>query len=161
MLKKVIHELEPIYNENTKVLILGSLPSQKSRELHFYYAHPKNRFWSTLEQVFNTKITDKKAFLLSNYIGLWDVIGECKINGSSDASIKNVIPNDIEKIIKNSQVKVIFTTGKTAHKYYQKYFGNKIAITEINLPSTSPANCKVSNQELLKSYAIIKEYLQE
>ncbi len=159
MLKKVIHELEPIYDENSKVLILGSMPSEKSRSVGFYYAHPQNRFWSTLESVFDTKIENKVEFLKKNHIALWDVLASCSINGSSDASIKNVVPNDLERIIRESKIKAIFTTGKTAHKYYIKYFENKIKIPVINLPSTSPANCRVKKEELIEEYSKIREYL--
>ncbi len=159
--KIVNHELKPIYDENSQVLILGTLPSVKSRELQFYYAHPKNRFWGVLEEVFQEKIEDKEEFLHTHHIALWDVIQKCEISASSDASIKNVIPNDLEKIISKSPIKVIFTTGKTAHKYYQKYFGQKITLPEINLPSSSPANCKVPREELIRAYQQIKEQLEE
>lgn len=158
--KKVTHELEPIYNEKSEVLILGSIPSIKSREVKFYYGHPKNRFWQVLENIFEAKIEDKKTFLLDNHIAIWDVLKECTITGSSDSSIKEPIPNDLENIIKSSNIKAIFTTGKSAHKYYQKFFGNKITIPEINLPSTSPANATLKIEDLTKSYKIIKEILK-
>ena len=115
------HPLKPIYNQNSKVLILGTMPSVKSRELNSYYAHPQNRFWKILEKMFNEKINDKEQFLLKNKIALWDVVASCDINGSSDSSIKNVIPNNISKIIKESNINMIFTTGKTAFKLYNKY----------------------------------------
>ena len=156
---KVTHDLEPVFFKSSKVLILGTMPSVKSREAKFYYAHPQNRFWKTLENVFEVKILDKVKFLKDYNIALWDVLKECEINGSSDSSIKNEVPNDLEKIIKKSQIKVIFTTGKTAHKYYLKYFKDSLKLKVINLPSTSPANCKINNNELIKSYSIIKEYL--
>ena len=156
---KVTHDLEPVFFKSSKVLILGTMPSVKSREAKFYYAHPQNRFWITLENVFEVKILDKVKFLKDYNIALWDVLKECEINGSSDSSIKNEVPNDLEKIIKKSQIKVIFTTGKTAHKYYLKYFKDSLKLKVINLPSTSPANCKINNNELIKSYSIIKEYL--
>ncbi len=156
---KVTHDLEPVFFKSSKVLILGTMPSVKSREAKFYYAHPQNRFWKTLENVFEVKILDKVKFLKDYNIALWDVLKECEINGSSDNSIKNEVPNDLEKIIKKSQIKVIFTTGKTAHKYYLKYFKDSLKLKVINLPSTSPANCKINNNELIKSYSIIKEYL--
>lgn len=155
----VKHELKPIYDEFSKILILGTMPSVKSRSVGFYYAHPKNRFWKVLEILFDTEIIEKETFLKENHIALWDVLKSCKINGSSDASIKEVVPNDIEKIIKNSSIKAIFTTGKIAHKYYQKFFKDKINIPEFNLPSTSPANCAIKMDELVKEYKKIKEYL--
>ncbi len=154
----VEHTLQPIYNKNSKVLILGTMPSVKSRELGFYYAHPKNRFWSTLEVVFKEKILNKKEFLLKNGLALWDVLSSCSIDGSSDASIQNAKPNDIKKIIENSNIKVIFTTGKTAYKYYLKFFKETIHLPVFCLPSTSPANCKVKTDELIQEYKVIKSY---
>lgn len=156
---KVKHELKPIYNENSKILILGTMPSVKSREVGFYYAHPQNRFWWVLEQIFEEKIEDKIAFLLNNRIALWDVLAICTITGSSDASIKNAKPNNLQKIVKESKIEVIFTTGKTAYQFYLKFFKDKIDLPVFCLPSTSPANCKVKNEELIKEYSIIKKYL--
>ncbi len=156
---KVKHNLDPIYDTNSEILILGSMPSEKSREQGFYYAHPQNRFWPTLERVFNEKIDDKKRFLLDKHIALWDILKVCDINKSSDSSIKKEKPNNIKKIIKESNIKVIFTTGKTAYKYYQKYFKDKIHLDVICLNSTSPANCQIKDVELIEEYKIIKKYL--
>lgn len=158
--KKVFHELPPIYNECSKILILGSMPSVKSREVKFYYGHPKNRFWNILEVVFDQKITNKEKFLLDNNIALWDVLESCEINGSSDSSIKNERPNNIPELLKNTQIKVIFTTGKIAHKYYVKYFKNKINLPVINLSSTSPANCAKHTEELIEEYKVIKKHIE-
>ncbi|MCI8575880.1 MAG: DNA-deoxyinosine glycosylase [Bacilli bacterium] len=151
----------PIYDENSKILILGSMPSKKSREAKFYYAHPQNRFWKVLETVLNDKINNKKEFILKHHIALWDVIYSCDITASSDASIKNVIPNDITTILESSSIKAIFTNGKTAEKYYQKYLYPKTHLKSICLPSTSPANCRLSSNQLEKEWAIIKEYLKD
>ena len=159
MVTKVNHEFEPIYDKFSQILILGSIPSKKSREVKFYYGHPKNRFWLVLENIFEEKIIDKKLFLKNHHIALWDVLASCEIEGSSDSSIKNEKVNDISKILKNTSIKVIFTTGKVAHKYYQKYFKNIIKIPEINLPSTSPANCAYSLEKLILEYKIILDYL--
>lgn len=161
---KVKHTLKPIYDENSKVLILESLPSVKSREIGFYYGHPKNRFWSTLEKVFEEKIGNSKEekinFLKKHHIALFDVVKECDISSSSDASIKNVIPNNLKPILKNSNIKTIFTTGTKAHELYKKYIYPKKKIEDITLPSTSPANCKKGIEELLtKEYRKIKEKL--
>ncbi len=158
-MEKVKHTFRPIYNNESKVLILGTMPSVKSRELGFYYAHPKNRFWSTLEGVFEETIQDKEEFLLRKHIALWDVFATCEIKGSSDASIKNAKPNAIEKIIKVSHIKVVFTTGKTAYKYYVQFFKDKIDLPVICLSSTSPANCKIKREELIEEYKVIKKYL--
>ncbi len=160
-MEHVTHDdLEPIYNEYSKILILGSIPSRKSREVKFYYAHPKNRFWKTLETIFEEPIMDRKSFVLNHKIALWDVIYSCDIMASSDASIKNVIPNDISKIIKETKIKKIFTTGKTAEKYYQKLIYPSLKMESICLPSTSPANCQLKEKELIEAWKIILEYLK-
>lgn len=163
---KVKHTLKPIYDKNSKILILGSIPSIKSREIGFYYGHPKNRFWATLEKVFNEKIgttkEEKTLFLLTHHIALFDVIKECKISSSSDASIKEVTPNNLIPILKNSKITTIFTTGTKAHQLYKKYIYPKTNITDIPLPSTSPANCKKEIDKLLiQEYQKIKKELEK
>ncbi len=160
MLKRVEHELLPIFDKNSKVLILGTIPSVKSREVKFYYGHPQNRFWKVLAKLFDEEIDNRKEFLLEHHIALWDVLKSCEIDGSSDSSIRNEIPNDISYILEKSSIKVIFTTGKTAHKYYEKYFKDKIELLEINLPSTSPANQRIKEDELMEKYRVILEYLK-
>lgn len=159
---KVLHPLKPIYDCNSKVLILGTMPSIKSREKNFYYAHPKNRFWSTLGKVYNEEIgetnEEKTSFLLKHNIALFDVLKSCEITGSSDNSIKNPIPNNLTKILKESQITTIFTTGKTAYNLYQKYCYPKTKINAIYLPSPSPANCpKNIEEKLFVEYSKIKD----
>ena len=159
---KITHELKPIYDEYSKVLILGSIPSVKSREEGFYYAHPKNRFWTTLSKVYEEKlpvtIQEKIAFLKKHHIALYDVLASCEIAASSDSSIKNPVPNDFTEILNNSNIKTIFTTGKKAYTLYQKYCFPKTKIEAIYLPSTSPANCPKDIEEtLITSYKKIKE----
>ena len=163
---KVTHTLKPIYDKDSKILILGSIPSVKSREIGFYYGHPKNRFWSTLEKVFEEEITstieDKKEFLKRHHIALYDVIKECEISSSSDSSIKNAIPNDITPILKKAKIKFILTTPTKAHQLYQKYLYQETKIEDIPLPSTSPANCKKGIEKILiEKYRQIKEKLEE
>jgi len=148
------HTFKPYYNKDSLVLILGSFPSVKSRELGFYYAHPQNRFWKVMSIIFNEEITDKKQFLLNKNIALWDVIESCEINGSSDASIKNVNPNDISLIINNSEVKYIFVLGKKAYDMYYKYIFNKVKMDAILLPSTSPANAFKNLDDLVKEFGV-------
>ena len=119
---KVKHTLKPIYNEFSKILILGSMPSTISRETNFYYAHKTNRFWPILSILFNTElktISNKENFLLNNNIAIFDMIKECDINGSSDSSIKNIKVNNLIPIIKNSNIKYIFCTGKLSYNLYQ------------------------------------------
>ena len=140
----VEHGFPPIYNECSKILILGSLPSVKSREEGFYYGHKMNRFWRVISQILECEIPftieDKRTMLLEHNIALWDVIESCDIKGSSDSSIKNVIPNKIKDILNNSKVHTIITNGKTSDKLYQKYCESECGIKAISLPSTSPAN---------------------
>ncbi len=151
------HTIPPFYNSDSKVLILGSFPSVKSREEGFYYAHPQNRFWKVLASIFNEEITDKKAFLKKHQIALFDVCASCEIKGSSDASIKKVIPNDIKKLIEESEIKVILLNGKTATNLFEKWMKD-IEIPTISLPSTSPANATYSLDKLTKEYEIIKKF---
>ena len=162
---KVKHTLKPIYDNNSQVLILGSMPSVKSREIGFYYGHPKNRFWKTLEKVFQEEIgsttEEKISFLTKHHIALYDVIKECEIKSSSDSSIKDIIPNDIRPIINNSKIKTIFTTGTKAHQLYKKYIYPKTKIVDIPLPSTSPANWKKGIEiTLIEKYKKIKDNIQ-
>lgn len=161
---KVVHSFKPIYNSESKILILGSFPSIKSRENNFYYTNPKNRFWSTLGNVFNENIgesnQDKEKFLLTHKIALFDVIYSCNIMASNDNSIKDVIPNDIKKIVDESKIKAVFTTGAKAYSLYNKYLLKDVGIEAIKLPSTSPANCKRGIEKVLvNSYSKIREYL--
>lgn len=159
-MEHVTHEkIPPVFNKHSKILILGSMPSPKSREEGFYYMHPQNRFWKILSILFQEDIKDRKEFVLRHYIALWDVVASCDIIGASDATIKNVIPNKIEKIIEqNPQIK-IFTAGKTADKMYRKYIYPKTKQEAICLPSTSPANCRISMEQMLKEWRIILKYL--
>lgn len=160
---RVFHEFGPYYNKNSKVLILGSLPSVKSREEGFYYAHPQNRFWKTLAAVYHeeipTTLLEKKKFLKKHGIALWDVIESCDIKGSSDSSIQHVIPNDILSLLKKTNIQAIFTTGRKAKQLYDKYCYPNTKLEAIYLPSTSPANCpKNIEQKLQESYQQIKQY---
>ncbi len=159
---RVYHTLEPVFDSNSKVLILGSMPSVKSREIGFYYAHPQNRFWKTLERVYKEPIGDtieeKKHFLLNHHIALFDVLKSCDISSSSDSSIKEPVPNDLSVILNNSNISTIFTTGQKAHQLYKKYCYPSTLIEDISLPSTSPANCpKGIEDKLFESYSKIKD----
>ena len=157
---QVYHELPPIYDNNSKVLILGSMPSQKSREVGFYYAHKTNRFWHILEKLFHVNlntIEEKKKFLLDNHIALWDVFAFCEINASSDASIKNYQLNDIDMILKHANIKAIFCTGKKSYDTLIKNFKTNMPI--IYLPSPSSANAAFSLETLVTKYKIILNYL--
>ncbi len=153
------HPIPPLYDENSRVLILGSFPSVRSREEMFFYGHPQNRFWRVISAVFDCKtpvtIEEKRRFLLSCGVALWDVIACCDIEGSADSSIKNVVPNDLSVILSAADIKHIFVNGKTAEKYYNRYIKNKIGKDAICLPSTSPANASKSFDELVKAWQIV------
>ena len=156
---RVFHELPPVFDENSKVLILGSLPSVKSRKVGFYYMHPQNRFWRVLEEIFKEKIEDKKEFCLIHHIALWDTCASCEITSSSDASIKNIVPNDLSLILEKANIVQIFTTGKKAHEIYQKYLYPVYKKEDICLSSTSPANAKKKLEDLVKEYKKIIKFL--
>ena len=157
----ISHPFPPLFDENSKILILGSFPSVKSREQMFFYGHPQNRFWKVISAVFECEtpesIGQKKEFLLSNGIALWDVIASCDIDGSSDSSISNVIANDLDVILKNADIEKIFVNGKTAEKYYKKYTEKKTGLSAVCLPSTSPANAAWSFERLCDEWQRIKK----
>ena len=155
------HPIQPIYDENSKILILGSFPSVKSREEGFFYGHPQNRFWKVTSVVFEDDtphtVEEKKSFLLRNRIAVWDVIGSCDIEGSSDSSIKNVIANDLSVIINHADIRQIYINGQTAYKYYRKYSEKVIGRAAICLPSTSPANATWSVERLIEAWSCIRK----
>ncbi len=157
----IVHPIPPVYDKNSKVLILGSFPSVKSRESNFFYGHPQNRFWRVVASVFGENapetVEEKKKMLLKNNVAVWDVIHSCEISGSADSSIKNVVPNDIGFIIGESRIDRIFTNGKKADDLYGKYIEEKTGIKAICLPSTSPANAAWSIERLIEEWMIIKE----
>ena len=142
--QSIIHPFPPLFDENSKTLILGSFPSVKSRESMFFYGHPQNRFWKVLAIIFNQpipqNIEDKKNLVLDNGLALWDSIHSCTVTGSSDSSTKDVIPNDISDIIQNSNINRIFCNGALSHRMYMKYIFPNTNIQAVKLPSTSPAN---------------------
>lgn len=158
---KQYHNINPIYDNNSQILILGSFPSVKSREAQFFYHHPQNRFWKILTSLYNhpplTTIEDKKAFLLSHHIALWDVIESCEIKGSSDSSITHVKVNDIADLLNKTHIEKIFTNGKKAHQLYQKYCLSTTLKEDICLPSSSPANAMYSFEKLVNEWIIIKK----
>ena len=154
------HQIEPVYDKNSKILILGSFPSVKSRETGFFYGHPQNRFWKIVAAVFEedvpATIEEKKKMLLRNGIALWDVAASCEIDGSADSSIRNVRPNDIKKLISETSISRIYVNGRTALKLYQKYLEEQLGMEAIVLPSTSPANAAYSLVILIDAWRIIK-----
>lgn len=151
---KVENNLEPVYDKNSKILVLGTMPSVKSREMKFYYSHPLNRFWRVLAGILNseTPVTteDKTKLLLDNNIAIWDMLESCDIDGSDDNSIKNPSINNIMDIISCTSISKIILNGSKAHYLYRKYFGSIVDIESICLPSTSPANASWSFDRLLE-----------
>ena len=158
-MEKIIHPIPPVYDGQSKVLVLGSFPSVKSREQKFFYGNPQNRFWKVLSAVFNDEVPlsveQKKAFLLKNKVAVYDVIYSCEISGSSDSSIKSVVPADLTEIIANGKIKTVYLNGKTAGKLYEKYLSESIGLNYAVLPSTSPANAAYTFDKLLKEWKII------
>ncbi len=154
------HSIKPVFDKNSKILILGSFPSQKSREQKFFYGHPQNRFWQVVSKIFEQptpQTTEEKTeLLLRNNIALWDVIASCDITGSSDSSIKNAVANDLNEILSVADIKQIFVNGKTAEKYYNMYIKNEIGREALYLPSTSPENASWSLERLIVAWSIIK-----
>ena len=153
------HPIAPVYDGRSRILILGSFPSARSRETGFFYGHPQNRFWKLLAFLYGqnipANIEEKRAFLLSNRIALWDVIASCEIQGSSDASISAVTANDISTILNAAPIEKIFTNGKTADSLYTKYIHPKTQRQTVCLPSTSPANAAWTFDRLCSAWRVI------
>lgn len=167
-LQTQVHPFPPIYDASSRILILGSFPSVKSRETQFYYGHARNRFWKTVAAVLHTEtpqnIDEKKEFLLNNHIALWDACASCTIQGSADAAIRDVVPNDIAQILHTAEIRAIFCNGKTAYALFQKYILPKQDLLNqtppyFALPSTSPANAGCSDAQLLAAWSCIADYV--
>ena len=181
-MKLIQHPIPPVWNEQSRVLILGTMPSPKSRQAGFFYMHPQNRFWSVMSGVFgeefefpnkllgsdatettiNAAITERRAFLLQHNIAMWDVLASCKIEGAADATIRDAVPNDFTTIFEGSQIHDVFCTGKTSYNLWKKYCANKYEqhynLTSYCLPSTSPANAQWSTDKLIKEYKQITRF---
>lgn len=163
MYENISHPLKPVFDTNSKILILGTMPSPKSREKGFYYAHPQNRFWRVLFELlgedFSHDIDARRALCLSHGIALWDVLASCDISGAADSSIKNAVPNDFSAILAAADIRAVFTTGKTAARLYHKLCEDKTGLAAVTLPSPSAANCAVPFEALKQSYSVILPYL--
>lgn len=158
------HPIPPLFNGESKILILGSFPSISSRKAKFFYGHPQNRFWRVMSNILDcavpVSVAEKREFLLSHGVALWDVIASCNIVGSADSTIKDVTANDINVILSSADIRAIFVNGKTAAKYYGKYIKNTIGRDAVCLPSTSPANAAVSLEALTESWSVILDFLK-
>ncbi len=159
MKKTVHHDIPPIFDNNSSVLILGTMPSPKSRDVGFYYSHPQNRFWRVMSELFNSPVPinndEKRLLMLNNRIALWDVLSSCTIKGAADDSIENPVPNDIRSILAVCKINAVFTTGKKATNLYNACCLEKTQKPAIYLPSTSPANRRISTSALIDAYKII------
>lgn len=158
------HSFEPVYDNNSRILILGTFPSVKSRENEFYYGHPQNRFWRVLAALFGCAvpqtIEQKQRLLLQNRVALWDVVHSCEIQGSSDSSIRNVTANDMDGILQSCQIQRIYANGGTAAKLYRRYILPQTGREAATLPSTSPANAAFSLDRLVSEWSVILEALK-
>lgn len=162
-MEKVFHELPPVFDRDSRILVLGTIPSPKSREQGFYYGHPRNRFWKMMSLVFEEPmpetVAERHAMALRNHVALWDVLASCTIRGAEDASIRDAVPNDIRLILSQADIRAVFTTGSRAGALYRKYCEPVCGVPCIGLPSTSPANCRMKDDELLSYYKQMKEYV--
>lgn len=162
-MERVNHEFDPVFDEGSQILILGTFPSVKSRETRFFYGHPRNRFWTVMAALTGLEvpvtIEEKKKLLLENHIAIWDVIASCEIQGSSDSSIRNVVPTDLNRIFEKAPIRAIFANGGKAYELYMRYSYEKTGREIRRLPSTSPANAAFSLERLVEEWkkAILKE----
>ncbi|MBQ7568894.1 DNA-deoxyinosine glycosylase [bacterium] len=158
----IIHPIPPVYDSASRIIILGSFPSVKSREMGFFYGHPQNRYWKVLAAVFADEtpmtVPQRREFLLRHHIAAWDVIHSCDIVGSSDSSIRNVTANDLREILQAADIQQIFVNGKTAEKMYKKYTEPVIGRACVCLPSTSPANASWKLDRLINAWKVVAEY---
>ena len=160
----VTHEFDAFFDKDSRVLILGTIPSPKSREQGFYYGHPQNRFWKVLADVldegFPQTVEERKGFLKRKHIALWDVLESCEIKGASDVSIRNARPNDMNRILQEADIRAIFATGAKAAQLYKKLCFPECGVEAVRLPSTSPANCGCSYETLREAYSQICDYVR-
>lgn len=171
----ITHPLPPVWTPESKVLLLGTMPSPKSRELGFFYMHPQNRFWRVLPQVFGenlalpnkapdtqSAIAERRDFLLRHNLALWDVLASCQIEGAADSSIRQEIPNDFSQIFSESKIRQVFFTGQTAAALWKKHcaliYEERFNLAVHTLPSTSPANARFTLENLIEEYQIVKKY---
>ncbi len=155
-----IHEIEPVFDERSRVLLLGTFPSPKSREQGFFYGHPQNRMWKVLAAVYGEdvpqSVEERRAFLLRHGIAMWDVLASCAIKGASDASIRDAVPNDLSRILDVAPIEGIYATGAKAHELYRRHLEPVYGRECLRLPSTSPANAATSLEALIAAYGVLR-----
>ena len=160
--QNLTHPFGPLYSESSKVLILGSFPSVKSREQNFFYGHPQNRFWKVIAAVFGEPVPElkdipaKRNLILNNGLALWESIASCEIVGSSDSSIRNARANDLSLILDNAPIDRIYCNGKKSHELYKKYIEPATGREAECLPSTSPANAQWTLEKLIDAWEVIR-----
>ena len=157
------HPIPPLYDAESRILILGSFPSRASRQAAFFYGHPQNRFWKTVSALLGCDcpmtVEEKAAMLHAHHIALWDTIASCDIELSSDASIQNAAANDLSPILQTADIRAIFCNGAASYNLYCKYLQPVTGIEAVKLPSTSPANAAWSVERLMQSWRVILNYL--
>lgn len=165
MTEAIFHPIAPVFDERSRILILGSFPSVKSRETAFFYGHPQNRFWKVVSAVLDVDCPstndEKKRMLLSHRVALWDVIASCRIEGSSDSSIRSAVPTDLQAILDTANIRAVFCNGQTAFRLYARYQEKQTGISAVALPSTSPANAAYGLDRLVEHWRAILPYLRE
>lgn len=153
----VVHTIEPIYNGQSRTLLLGTMPSPRSRAAGFYYAHPQNRFWPVLAAVYGEPVpaddAARRALILAHGLALWDVLQSCEIRGASDASIQKAVPNDIPALLQRAPITRVLCTGQAAGRLYKQLVEPWTGLPCTILPSTSPANCRMPADTLVLAYS--------
>ena len=161
----IVHPFGPLYDAHSRVLILGSLPSVRSREAMFFYGHPQNRFWPLIARLLGeavpVSVDDKKALLLRRHVALWDTIYSCDIAGSGDASIRNAVPTDLRRVVAESEITAVFCNGQTSGRYYRQYHEPVLGIPAVVLPSTSPANAAWTPDRLAQAWQAVPDALRQ
>ena len=164
-LQHIEHGIPPVFDERSEVLVLGTMPSPKSREAAFFYGHPQNRFWRVVSGVLGVPcpkmVEEKRSMLLANRIALWDVIASCCIEGSSDSSIRDVVPTDLGVILRAAKIDAVFCNGQTAYRLYERYQLAQTGLPAKVLPSTSPANAAYSVERLTESWRVLLPALSD
>ena len=159
--ERIAHPFGPLFGAESRILILGSFPSVKSREQQFFYGHPQNRFWKVVAAVFEetvpATIEEKKKLILGHRLALWDSIASCVITGSSDASIREVRPNDLRIILDHCRIRRIYCNGRKSHEMYERYIFPETGREAVCLPSTSPANAQWSLEKLTEAWSVLKD----
>ena len=157
----VVHPFRPLFDSDSKILVLGSFPSVKSRENEFFYGHPRNRFWAVIAAVYGEAVPEtveeKKDILARHGIALWDTVFSCDIAGSADSSIRNIVPTDLRPVIEGSAIERVYCNGTASFRMYQRYHEQALGIKAVRLPSTSPANAAWSLEKLTDHWRIITD----